>query len=274
MRNFNLKYECLDKRNNYHAQLRSGAITVPSWDEAAAANVDFLRLDYSPTTTDGIEECAKQSAFLDERGLFIDMTQASKMADIRWVLDLAGWTTERPINRPSVMDPITTVRGRGEWNAIIKRKRQEMIDDRLRNITSTKDKQKGNNNPESDKVQIVDKNWLERCFHDKKYKASLDEVAVLFSLNKEQAHAFRLVANHSTSPYNDQLKMYIAGMGGTGKSQVLKALIKFFEMQKEEHRIIIVAPTGSAAALLGGSTYHSVFGINSQQHMKADLAQV
>ncbi|KAK0488344.1 hypothetical protein EDD18DRAFT_1081562, partial [Armillaria luteobubalina] len=91
MWNFNLKYECLDERDDYHAQLRSGAITVPSWDEAAAANVDFLRSDYSPTTTDGIEECAEQSAFLDERGLFIDVTQASKMADIWRVLDLAGW---------------------------------------------------------------------------------------------------------------------------------------------------------------------------------------
>jgi hypothetical protein len=28
------------------------------------------------------------------------------------------------------------------------------------------------------------------------------------------------------------------------------------------YRFIIVAPTGSAAALLSGSTYHSVFGIN------------
>ncbi len=63
-------------------------------------------------------------------------------------------------------------------------------------------------------------------------------------------------------------------MGGTGKSQVLKALIKFFQLRKEEHRIIIVAPTGSAAALLGGSTYHSVFGINERQSTNVDLAQV
>jgi len=51
------------------------------------------------------------------------------------------------------------------------------------------------------------------------------------------------------------LKLYIGGMGGTGKSQVIKALISFFEQRKESHRMIIVAPTGSAAALLAGSTY-------------------
>ena len=49
-----------------------------------------------------------------------------------------------------------------------------------------------------------------------------------------------------------QLKMYLGGMGGTGKSQVLKALVEFFKDRNESHRIIIIAPTGSAAALLNG----------------------
>jgi hypothetical protein len=56
--------------------------------------------------------------------------------------------------------------------------------------------------------------------------------------------------------------MYLGGMGGTGKTQVIKALSSFFESRKEAHRFIIIAPTGTAAALLGGSTYHSMFGIN------------
>jgi PIF1-like helicase len=42
----------------------------------------------------------------------------------------------------------------------------------------------------------------------------------------------------------------------------LKLFRSFFLLRKEAHRFIIVAPTGSAAALLGGSTYHSMFGIN------------
>jgi hypothetical protein len=36
----------------------------------------------------------------------------------------------------------------------------------------------------------------------------------------------------------------------------------FLEKRNEAYRFIIVAPTGTAAALLSGSTYHSVFGIN------------
>ena len=57
--------------------------------------------------------------------------------------------------------------------------------------------------------------------------------------------------------------MYIGGMAGTGKSQVLRTLSEFFSRRNELYHLLILAPTGSAAALLGGSTYHSVLGIYS-----------
>jgi hypothetical protein len=55
--------------------------------------------------------------------------------------------------------------------------------------------------------------------------------------------------------------MYLGGVGGTLKSTVIKALIKFFEDWGEAHRFLVLAPTGAAAALLNGRTYHSVLGI-------------
>ena len=44
-----------------------------------------------------------------------------------------------------------------------------------------------------------------------------------FSLNTEQERAFRIIANYACAEHPEQLKMYIGGMGGTGKSQILKA---------------------------------------------------
>ncbi|KAI0311078.1 hypothetical protein OF83DRAFT_1024587, partial [Amylostereum chailletii] len=77
-------------------------------------------------------------------------------------------------------------------------------------------------------------------------------------LNEEQCRVFRIIANHSVHPCPDQLKMHLGGMAGTGKSQVIKALKYFFEQQGHPHCFMILAPTGSAAALVSGSTYHSV----------------
>ncbi|TFK31822.1 hypothetical protein BDQ12DRAFT_572208, partial [Crucibulum laeve] len=91
-----------------------------------------------------------------------------------------------------------------------------------------------------------------------------------FDLNKEQERAFRIVGNHATSPFPEQLKMYLGGMGGTSKSQVIKALIAMFDAHNESHCLIILAPTGSAAALLNGFTYHYALGVY-QSEQKNDL---
>jgi putative protein kinase ArgK-like GTPase of G3E family len=79
---------------------------------------------------------------------------------------------------------------------------------------------------------------------------------------QSKSELLEIIANHAISTNPEHLRMYLGGMGGTGKTQVIKALSSFFESRKEAHRFIIIAPTGTAAALLGGSTYHSMFGIN------------
>jgi len=38
--------------------------------------------------------------------------------------------------------------------------------------------------------------------------------------------------------------MYVGGMGGTGKSQVVKALMDFYKFRNESHRFVVLAPTG------------------------------
>ena len=45
-----------------------------------------------------------------------------------------------------------------------------------------------------------------------------------YLLNIEQEKAFQIIANHATMKNPEQLKMYIGGMGGTGKSGVITAL--------------------------------------------------
>ncbi|KAJ7674362.1 hypothetical protein B0H17DRAFT_946525 [Mycena rosella] len=80
-------------------------------------------------------------------------------------------------------------------------------------------------------------------------------------LNQEQERAFRIVAEHASNPQPTPLKMYMGGMGGSGKSAIFNAIIEFFVARKEEYRFMVLEPTGSTAALLNGSTYHSVFRI-------------
>ncbi|KDR83304.1 hypothetical protein GALMADRAFT_17474, partial [Galerina marginata CBS 339.88] len=123
-------------------------------------------------------------------------------------------------------------------------------------------------------ISYINKDFQAEKLNEQKF---IDDTVSKFSLNTEQECAFRIVANHATLHKTEPLKIYLGGMGGTGKSQVIKALIAFFELRKEKHRIMILAPTGSAAALLERSTYHSALGIQTKAMKKnehTNLAQV
>ncbi|PBK59897.1 hypothetical protein ARMSODRAFT_853744, partial [Armillaria solidipes] len=111
-------------------------------------------------------------------------------------------------------------------------------------------------------VEVVKKRHLVRGQHDETEEELVARVEVEFGLNAEQERAFRIVSQHAGTPGTDQLTMYIGGMGGTGKTRVLNALNAYFKEQGESRRLVVVAPTGMAAALINGSTYHFMFGIN------------
>lgn len=120
-------------------------------------------------------------------------------------------------------------------------------------------------------IRLLDKKYFLKDFEARTKEAQdiTDRVAEMSSLNKEQERAYRIIANHASSLAPDQLKMYIGGMAGTGKSRVVHAIKKFFELRKEDGRYVVIAPTGTAAAQLNGSTYHSLLGIGDQSGDKA-----
>lgn len=63
----------------------------------------------------------------------------------------------------------------------------------------------------------------------------------------------------------EQLIGYIGGQGGTGKSQVIKAIVEFHEKMKVKHTLKLCANTGTAAKQIGGSTTTTLFGFSSKK---------
>jgi hypothetical protein len=129
-------------------------------------------------------------------------------------------------------------------------------------------------------MQIIDKSYLLKSFKaaTEKTQQIIDATVKDFNLNKEQEKAFRIVVNYSVASASEQLKMYLGGMGGTGKSQVIKALVHFFNIRNESHCFIVLGSTGTSAALLNGSTYHSFLGIfvigDISRNENTNIAQV
>ena len=86
-----------------------------------------------------------------------------------------------------------------------------------------------------------------------------------FTLNKEQTQAFSMVAEHSCRDKPEQLRMFLGGPGGTGKSQVINALHTFFQRKREDRRFRLAAYTGVAAHNIQGMTLHAALRLNQQR---------
>lgn len=76
--------------------------------------------------------------------------------------------------------------------------------------------------------------------------------------NDRQLKAFRIIARQLIERVEDQLLMHVSGVGGTGKSHVIKTIVCLFERLSKRHELLLGAPTGIAAVLINGQTLHSL----------------
>lgn len=273
MRNFNLRYECLDARDDFHAQLRA-KIRL----RGSHYNGDDLDTD-----TDDAEDYVVMppTGRIDKDVLGRSYLSSLKAMDsISAVLSKSGWLDRC---KDTVVDTYERLRPDyvpgSSWSNMIKNQcsaifKQKFIGyspiDKDRNSSGLH-----NGSKTDDLVRLLPAEYFRKDFRAEKMESNrlIDDTVSQFSLNKEQERAFRIIANHVSSVATEQLKMHLGGMGGTGKSQVIKSLIYLFEQRKETHRFVALAPTGTAATLLNGSTYHKVLGIQRKGDVGEDFSR-
>ena len=268
IRNFNIKYECLDACDDYNAQMRdSGDNTF----FPHGAEVENEKHDFDPdlfTKSNDLNNIYDYDTMMTQPIGRSEYKRQREAEDMRNILHNTGWSkTVKSIFDPNKFKPYLPdyVLPAYEWKIKVQSLRQKVLETRqesnqsANSISSHKSKIYKHMD-----VKIIDKSFLQQRCYNTEHEISIENIAPKFLLNKEQKRAFDIVAHHVVMPHSDQLKMYIGGIGGTGKSHVIDALSHYFTIRNESFRFIIVAPTESAAALLGGSTYHSVLGINEK----------
>jgi hypothetical protein len=275
IQNFHIKYECLDARDDYRAQLAKGGPEnfASSWhndydDDSVGDDFEHTAFpEGSAFDSDDIPSFLQEGTFYKKR--------KEQCLTMRRILASTGWSEENKVNKAVITKSIKPqkLRSSAEWKTETIKYRQLVLDKRKETIDPISSaKCKGTSNV----VKVVDKSYLQKAYHAHEGQGFIEQSIKRYTLNREQERAFRIIANHASGPHSvtAQLKMYIGGMGGTGKSQVLKALSHFFELRNETGRFVIVAPTGTAASLLGGSTYHYMFGINEHSGTLSNFAKV
>ncbi|KAF5334229.1 hypothetical protein D9611_014313 [Ephemerocybe angulata] len=92
-------------------------------------------------------------------------------------------------------------------------------------------------------------------------------VADKYTLNPKQRLAFNILADR-ISGNGEQLRMYLGGPAGTGKSRVIDALKELFLNRGEGNRYVLGSYMGIAAMNIGGMTLHSALNLHALSRMQ------
>ena len=202
----------------------------------------------------------------------------SQTTDALDIIKTTGWLEESTSNIQSTQplvdnrQPLPQSRG---WEKEIKKQNQDKLD----NVES---------DDRDDEVQ-------ERVFTPTEFTDTEDDGDVTFSiepcddidfdqiaagiirkysLNRKQKVAFETaisnVIKRERKEETQQMIGYVGGPGGTGKSQVIKAIVAFHKEIKVKHKLKLCAYTGTAAKHIGGSTTTTLFSFNKANTSKLE----
>jgi len=229
MNNFNLRYECLDKRDDYHAILKRQS-------KLKAADISSKIQDHYDNSCDlGIGSNVEED-YGDQRLLGPNaIKKAQQMIETELMMNDAGWLDDDGVSRPQLnfkgISPAVNRTG-AEWKSVVKQCRENLLNIKKQNFMPTANAMQEVEHEMKDMffqpstVRLLSAEYFMHDFKAKEVKDDeiISKTILDFSLNEEQKRAFHIITNHATETCPDQLKMYLGGMGGMGKMQVIKAL--------------------------------------------------
>ncbi len=84
-------------------------------------------------------------------------------------------------------------------------------------------------------------------------------------LDKSQKAAFEAIIN------NPKRNIFVQGQAGSGKSYLIRCIKQV--MERKGRQLAVVAPTGIAAELIGGSTIHSMFRLGAHNYFPQNIVE-
>lgn len=264
MANFNMRYECYDARDDYGALMKAAGKNASGEDDLDDDSDD----EYDSVYADNGENDEDDDVLGSGLGSVNADLQLNKTAIVH-ALRHAGWRTSAVMNTVGMLPSIVLDRNlrSNAWNNIIKveklrawRRRIGAVDDEDSTRLPVQ-----RMNPVDNDAHIVSSTFLSKDYRPPEggWGVLMQKVILDYRLNPGQEKAFRIIANHACTIAPTQLLMHLGGMGGTGKSTVIKSLCAFFQARDERDRFVLLGPTGTSAALIGGSTYHTFLGVNT-----------
>jgi len=219
MSHFNLRYECLDARDDYSAKMKeSNKDNNNFWENSENNQLD-------PEYTGWKDDDELNDEMYLTGSCRQNDAKEEEMRHVEQVVAGAGWLDNSPdgIDKVDIEGITPAINNSGsQWCSLIQRIRRMVIADRSKNLPTGQIKPFSELHGTDEVFVDTVTSYLSQKFVPEQPGAInvLESVIQKFILNAEQEKAFRIVANHATIDNPIQLKMYLGGMGGTGKSHL------------------------------------------------------
>ena len=124
MANMNIRYECLDAQDDFHAQMKKGLVSMPNWAEED----NTLQTNLDQTIADDNLDITKDADIVADIHIVPTFGKAqlhmqNMMASIRRTLIDAGWTNCNAKLLSSDLqltpEPVSVSKPPGQWNASV-----------------------------------------------------------------------------------------------------------------------------------------------------------
>jgi hypothetical protein len=94
-----------------------------------------------------------------------------------------------------------------------------------------------------------------------------------YQLNTKQTLVTRALFDRILHPLlintsKDQFLLYLGGVGGVGKTYLIKAFLFGLSIIEKQEDVLLTASTGATAANISGSTYHSALALYGTQPLR------
>ncbi|KAI4294195.1 hypothetical protein K525DRAFT_213213 [Schizophyllum commune Loenen D] len=196
MKNFNLRWECMDARDDYRSRQKSGE----GWTDAMPlTEEDIQNIDHDndcrsqietvfPTTHAEYEEM--NTLYTKKKTSFLGMKDM--MVRHRW--DIPSTTISAPTGR------ICVKRSARDWTGIVQEAKKAAIDAQGVRLLVVPDEHPVVGPAYVVSVDIVNKALLMRTYVAPLQRGLVDAVLADFSLNEDQERAVRIAGNHILTP--------------------------------------------------------------------------
>ena len=142
MKNFNIRYECLDQRDDFFSELKKGGVAGPGdliagrddpdMDQSAVLDETFKLVDDGALDSDVIEIDDQQSQRYYKQHL-------KNISITKNIMTRVGWTTCEPngfqdSGALTTHEPVSGIRVGSEWKEIVISKRQDILESRMQSF--------------------------------------------------------------------------------------------------------------------------------------------